>query len=331
MVENKKLADREKILEMPVKKVESDNKSLLKKIESDQTEIDILKVKVAELEEEKAHRDEQNKYLELKNKELEAAKKIKEHELYMMNKVLENMLGKSIEQRFKEIEVEELRAKRQAEIDAQMQDKGTNVEGSVIAERSIVLSTDPKSPIQNPTPISSISAIFDEDVLLEDMGVDDVDNDEDDDEEDDEEENDDKKDDDEKVFSASSYSSDDNDDDDDQGGAEEGEIRYTYTLDEVLKMFNVNEDEFKFDFEDELTAFDINHQPEYEYKYVEDADVYESVEIQDSTDEESVGSVLTFRTTQSVLVRVGNVAEIHFRHDTKKTVIEWSRNRGIIL
>ncbi|XP_022024560.1 histone-lysine N-methyltransferase 2B-like [Helianthus annuus] len=74
LFENKRLADREKILEMRVKKLESENKSLLKKIDADQTEIDILKVKVAELEEEKARRDEHNKYFELKNKELEAAK-----------------------------------------------------------------------------------------------------------------------------------------------------------------------------------------------------------------------------------------------------------------
>ncbi|KAJ0791687.1 hypothetical protein HanOQP8_Chr01g0008601 [Helianthus annuus] len=94
------------------------------------TEIDILKVKVAELEEEKTRRDEQNKYFELKNKELEAAKAMKEHEIYMMNKVLENMLGKSVEQRFEEIEVEEVRAKRQAEIDAEMKFKGKGVEGS---------------------------------------------------------------------------------------------------------------------------------------------------------------------------------------------------------
>ncbi|MFS7912279.1 hypothetical protein Hanom_Chr02g00128171 [Helianthus anomalus] len=37
LVENKRLVDREKILEMRVKKVESKNKSLLKKIEADQT------------------------------------------------------------------------------------------------------------------------------------------------------------------------------------------------------------------------------------------------------------------------------------------------------
>ncbi|MFS7936155.1 hypothetical protein Hanom_Chr05g00412121 [Helianthus anomalus] len=62
---------------MRVKKVESHNKSLMKKIEADQTEIDILKVRVAELDEEKARRDEQNKYFEMKNKELEAAKALK--------------------------------------------------------------------------------------------------------------------------------------------------------------------------------------------------------------------------------------------------------------
>ncbi|MFS8021070.1 hypothetical protein Hanom_Chr16g01423121 [Helianthus anomalus] len=99
-----------------------------------------------------------------------------------------------------------------------MKDKGKSVESSVNAERSIVLATDPESPIPNTVPISVVSAIFEEDVLLEDMGNDDIDDDEDDDEEDDDEEKDDKKnDDDEKVFSTSSHSYD-NDDDDDQGG-----------------------------------------------------------------------------------------------------------------
>ncbi|KAF5796855.1 hypothetical protein HanXRQr2_Chr08g0356761 [Helianthus annuus] len=136
--ENKKVVDRERILEMRVKKLESDNKELLKKIDTDQTEINFLKVRVAELEEEKARRDEQNKYFELKNKELEAAKAMKEHEFYMLNKVVENMLGKSVEQRFEEIAVEELRAKHQAEIDEQMKDKGKGVESSgAVVERSI--------------------------------------------------------------------------------------------------------------------------------------------------------------------------------------------------
>ncbi|MFS8016205.1 hypothetical protein Hanom_Chr15g01365731 [Helianthus anomalus] len=137
--ESKKVADREKIIEMRVKKLEIKNKSLLNKIDSDQTEIDILKVRVAELEEEKTRRDEQNKYFELKNKELEAAKALKEHEFYMLNKVVENMLGTSIEQKFEEIQVEELRAKRQAEIDEQMKVKGNGTKGSgAVVERSIV-------------------------------------------------------------------------------------------------------------------------------------------------------------------------------------------------
>ncbi|MFS8023876.1 hypothetical protein Hanom_Chr16g01456641 [Helianthus anomalus] len=74
LVESKRLVDRKKKLEKRVKFVEADNSSLIKKVEADQTEIDILKVKVAELEEEKARRDEQNKYFELKNKELKLLK-----------------------------------------------------------------------------------------------------------------------------------------------------------------------------------------------------------------------------------------------------------------
>ncbi|MFS8007538.1 hypothetical protein Hanom_Chr14g01262191 [Helianthus anomalus] len=56
----------------------------------------------------------------------------------MMNKVLESMLGKSIEQSFEEILVEEVRAKCQAEIDAEMKFKGKGVEDSETAERSIM-------------------------------------------------------------------------------------------------------------------------------------------------------------------------------------------------
>ncbi|XP_022026979.1 glutamic acid-rich protein-like [Helianthus annuus] len=185
--ESKKVAEREKILEMRVKKLESDNKALLKKIDTDQTEIDFLKVRVAELEEEKARRDEQNKYFEMKNKELEAAKALKEHDFYMLNKVVENMLGTSIEQKFEEIQVEELRAKRQAEIDEQMKDKGKGAESSVAAvERSIV----PSLVIENPVPISSVSALFEEPVTLEDLAADDDEEDDDEDDEGEEEEGD---------------------------------------------------------------------------------------------------------------------------------------------
>ncbi|XP_035838866.1 formin-like protein 5 [Helianthus annuus] len=287
--ESKKVSDREKILEMRVKRLETDNKELLKKIYIDQSEIDILKVRVAKLEEEKARRDEQNKYFEMKNKELEAAKAFREHEFYMLNKVVESMLGTSVEQRFEEIQVEEFRAKRQAEIDEQMKDKGKGTEGSVtVEERSIV----PSLVIENPIPLSSISGVFEEDVSLEELAKDD---------------------DDEKVFSASSHGSD-NDDDDAQGGmgikvteaskertvddflndyvneesVEEGEHFYTYSLEEIKEMTRMVNPDFKFDFEEELNAFDINHQPEYEYKYVEDADMYDRVEVEDWTDDESV-------------------------------------------
>ncbi|KAM0058159.1 hypothetical protein Hdeb2414_s0005g00167011 [Helianthus debilis subsp. tardiflorus] len=147
LVENKKLVDREKKLEKRVKTVEAENSSLLKRVEAGQTGIDIMKVRIAELEEEKARRDEQNEYFKLKNKELEAANAKKEHEIYMMNKVLENLLGKFVEQKFEEIEVEEVRARRQAAIDAEMKNKGKGVEGvSEVTKRAIVPSTVPESP-----------------------------------------------------------------------------------------------------------------------------------------------------------------------------------------
>ncbi|XP_022040926.1 glutamic acid-rich protein-like [Helianthus annuus] len=309
LVESKKLVDREKKLEKRVKSVEVENSSLLKKVEADQAEIDILKVKVAELEEEKVRRDEQNKYFKLKNKELEAANAKKDHEMFMINKVLENVIGTSIEQKFEEIQVEEVRARRQAAIDAKMKNKGKGVEG--VSERAIVPSIVSESPVQNPRPISAVSDDDDEDK------ADDADD----------------------VFSASSHS--DDDDDDGQGGTsvkvtevsneenvddylhddvneepedakgegenvddqnveserlilrlepdvEEGEIRHTYTMNEIIEMTRIDDPNFKFDFEDELNAFDINQQPDYQYKYVEEADNYDRVEVEDCSDEENV-------------------------------------------
>ncbi|XP_022030948.1 BAG domain-containing protein Samui-like [Helianthus annuus] len=303
LVENKKLVDREKKLEKHVKTVEAENSSLLQRVEADQVEIDILKVRITELEDEKARRDEQNKYFKLKNKELEAANAKKEHEMYMINKVLENLLGKFVEQKFEEIEVKEVRARCQAAIDAEMKNKGKGVEGvSNVSERAIVPSTVSESPVQNPRPISVVS---------------------------------------DDVFSASSHSDDDNNDDG-QGGTgikvteasteenvddylqddaneepedatgegehvndqnvddyeklilclepdvEEGEIRHTYTMDDIIKMTHIDESTFKFDFEEELNAFDMNQQPDYQYKYVEEAGNYDKVEVKDCSDEESV-------------------------------------------
>ncbi|XP_021991584.1 FK506-binding protein 5-like [Helianthus annuus] len=335
--DNKKVSDREKILEIRVKRLESDNKELLKKIDSDQSEIDILKVRVAELEEEKARRDEQNEYFKMKNKELEAAKAFRDHEFYMLNKVVESMLGTTVEQKFEELQVEELRAQRQAVIDEQMKDKGKGVEGSsAVTERSIV----PSMVVENPEPISAISGLFEEDTHLEEL-IGDDDEEDDDDEDEEEEGDDDEDDDDEKVFSASSHGSD-NDDDDAQGGTglkvteastekniddlmndsvneesggaegkgessdvqnvqqaeklilrldtyrEEGGHFHTYTLEAIKELTRMVNPDFKFDFEEELNAFDINQQPEYEYKYVEEADMYDRVEVEDWTDDESV-------------------------------------------
>ncbi|XP_022014664.1 rRNA-processing protein EFG1-like [Helianthus annuus] len=135
--------------------------------------------------------------------------------MYMMNKVLENLIGKPVEQRFEEIELEEVRARCKAEIAAEMKNKGkgVQVEGvSEVTKRSIVPSIVPESPIQNPCPISSVSGVFDDDVEIDDV--------ENDDEEDDEEEVDDEeimKDDADDVFSSNSDHDDDDNDDNDQG------------------------------------------------------------------------------------------------------------------
>ncbi|XP_022040940.1 glutamic acid-rich protein-like [Helianthus annuus] len=291
-------------------------KKLEKKVEEVLVYIDILKARIAELEDEKARRDEQKEYFKLKNKELEATNAKKEHEMFMINKVLENLIGTSVEQKFEEIQVEEVRARRQAAIDAEMKNKGKGVEGvSEITERAIIPSSVSKLPVQNPCPISAVSGIFEEDVLIDDVNDDEEDVEKDDDEEEDVDE--DKTDDADDVFSASSHSDDDNDDDG-QGGTgikvteasteenvddylhddaneepenaegegenvddqnvdeyeklilriepdvEEGEIRHTYTLDEYLKLTHVDENNFKFDFEEELNDFDINRQPEYQ-------------------------------------------------------------------
>ncbi|MFS7962752.1 hypothetical protein Hanom_Chr08g00730251 [Helianthus anomalus] len=305
LVENKKL-------EKHVKFVEAENSSLLKKVEVDQADIDILNVRITELDEEKARRDEQNEYFKLKNKELVANNAKKEHEMYMMNKVLENLIGKPVEQRFEEIELEEVRARRKAEIEAKMKNKGKGVQVEVVSEvteRAIVPSIVSESPIQNPCPISSVSGVFDDDIVVDDV--------EDDDEEDDEEEDEEiRKDNADDVYSASSHDDDDGIDDNDQGstgikvaeasteenvddylhddaneepenaesegehddtknvdesddhvsrlilrlehGVEEGEILHTYSLAEIIKMTHIDENEFKFDFEEELNKFDIN-------------------------------------------------------------------------
>ena len=102
----------------------------------------------------------------------------------MLNKVVESMLGTSVEQKFKELQVEELRAERQAEIERQMKDKGKGVEGSsAVSERSIV----PSMVVDNLEPITEISGLFEEETHLEELmgNSDDEDDEEEDEEEDD--------------------------------------------------------------------------------------------------------------------------------------------------
>ncbi|XP_022032312.1 trigger factor-like [Helianthus annuus] len=95
----------------------------------------------------------------------------------MMKKVLENLIGKPIEQRFEEIELEEVRARRKAEIEAEMKNKGAIVPSKVV-----------ESSILDPCPISSVSGeIDDDDDILKDDAHDvySIHNDDDDDDNDD--------------------------------------------------------------------------------------------------------------------------------------------------
>ncbi|XP_022030605.1 neurofilament medium polypeptide-like [Helianthus annuus] len=323
LVENKKLVDREKKLEKRVKIVETENSSLLKKVETDQVEIDIMEVKIGELEDEKARRDEQNKYFKLKNKELETANARKEHEMFMINKVLENLIGTSIEQKFEEIQVEEVRARRQAEIDAEMKNKGKSVEGtSEVTERAIVPSAVSESLAQNPCPISAVSGIFEEDVHSDD--------DDDDDgqggtcikvsEASNEGNVDDYLHDDVNEEPESAEGEGENVDDKNveserlilrlEPEVEEGEIRHTYTMAVIIKMTQIDDPNFKFDFEDELNAFDINQQPDYQYKYVEEADNYDRVEVEDCSDEESVNADASYFPTLVEFFSQENIDEL---------------------
>ncbi|KAF5818910.1 hypothetical protein HanXRQr2_Chr02g0071521 [Helianthus annuus] len=309
--ENKKAADREKLLVNRVQELE-------KKVEADRTEIDILKVRVSELEEEKNRRDAQNEYFELKHKELNEAKRAKDHELYMLHKVVESMLGSSVEDKFEELQVAEVRAERQAEIERQMKDKDKGVEGSSAVP---VLALVPSMVTENPEPISAVSGLFEDETHMHELIGD---SDEDDEVE---EEGNEEDDDDDFVFSASSHSSKGNDDDDAAGGSgvrvteaanekvvddlmndtvnEEsgeasgkGESDKTQIVEhsepsflrldvyrEILKDVNP---EIPFDFEEDLESFDINKQKDYKYDYVEDADQYDRVEVEECSDSEDV-------------------------------------------
>ncbi|KAJ0581070.1 hypothetical protein HanHA300_Chr04g0136741 [Helianthus annuus] len=258
LIENKKLLDREKKLEKRVKSVEVENSSLLKKVEADQTEIDILKVKVAELEEEKARRDEQNKYFELKNKELEAAKAMKEHEIYMMN-------------RAEDIEEDDDEEDDDEEDDDE--DKADDAD-DVFSASSHSDDDDDDDNNQGGTGVKVTETSNEQNV--DDFLHDDAN---------------------EEAEDASGEGENINEQNVDkreklilrlEPEVEEGEFRHIYTMNDIIEMMRINDPDFKFDFEEELNAFDMNQQPEYQYKYVEEADNYDQVEIEDCSDEENV-------------------------------------------
>ncbi|KAF5818101.1 hypothetical protein HanXRQr2_Chr02g0060901 [Helianthus annuus] len=235
-----------------------------------------MKVKIAELEDEKARRNEQNKYFKLKNKELEAANARKEHEMYMIYKVLESVIGKSVEKKSEEIQIEEVRARRQAEIDAEMKNKGKSVEDvlidDVINDEEEVEEDDDEDKVDDADDVFSASSHSDDDDDNDGQGGTGI-----------------------KVTEASNEQNIDdylpdnvNEEPEDAKGegenvddqnveserlilrlepeVEEGEIRHTYTMADIIKMTQIDDPNFKFDFEDELNAFDINQQPDYQYK-----------------------------------------------------------------
>ncbi|KAJ0765367.1 hypothetical protein HanPI659440_Chr08g0302671 [Helianthus annuus] len=307
--ECKKIADREKTLAGKVQRLEGENKVLTLKIEVDQTEIDVLKVRVSELEEEKNRRESENEYYKLKNKELMAAKALHEHKFYMLNRVVESMLETSVEQKYEELKLEDLRAERKAELERQMKDKGKGVEGSS------VMSIVPSMVIDNPEPISAVPGIVEEEIPSPKLiGGEDEEDDEDDDE-------------DEFVYSASSHSSKGDDDDDVAGGSgvrvteaskekvvedllndtvneesgeaeRKGESSKTQIvehheplflrLDVYREMLKDVNPEIQIDLEADLESFDINKQQDYKYDYVEDADIYDRVEVEECSDNEEV-------------------------------------------
>ncbi|XP_022031674.1 glutamic acid-rich protein-like [Helianthus annuus] len=282
--ENQKATDREKLLVNRVQELE-------KKVETDQTEMDILKVRVSELEEEKNRRESENEYYKLKNKELTSAKALHDHKFYMLNRVVESLLGMSVDQKFEELKLEDLRAERQAELERQMKDKGKGVEGSsAMPEMALV----PSMVIDNPEPISAVSGLFEEETPMHELiGGENEEDDEDDDE-------------DEFVYSASSHSSKGNDDDDAAGGSG---VRVTEAANEkvVDDLMNdtVNEEsgEASGKGESDKTQIVEHSEPlflrldvykemlkdkDYKYDYVEDADQYDRVEVEECSNSEDV-------------------------------------------
>ncbi|XP_022007617.1 uncharacterized protein LOC110906855 [Helianthus annuus] len=229
-----------------------------------------LEVRVSELEEEKSRRESENEYYKLKNKELMAAKALHEHKFYMLNRVVESMLETSVEQKYEELKLDDLRAERKAEVERQMKDKGKAVEGS--SAMSIV----PSMVVDNPVPISSVPGDDDDDAAR-DSGV--------------------------RVTEAAKekvvedlLNDTVNEESGEAGGKGESSKNQIVEhheplflcLDVYREMLNDVNPENPIDLEADLESFDINKQKDYKYNYVADADQYDRVEVEDCSDNEDV-------------------------------------------
>ncbi|MFS8035120.1 hypothetical protein Hanom_Chr17g01589321 [Helianthus anomalus] len=106
---------------------------------------------------------------------------------------------------------------------------------------------------------------------------------------------------------------------------EEGEILHTYTQVEIIKMMVIEDSEFNFDFEEELNKFDINHQPEYQYKYVEDADNYDKVELEDCIDDDQSKNVNVDTSSFPTLAELFSQAN---EDELKRKVAECVKNKS---
>ncbi|MFS7929681.1 hypothetical protein Hanom_Chr04g00335411 [Helianthus anomalus] len=90
-------------------------------------------------------------------------------------------------------------------------------------------------------------------------------------------------------------------------------------------MMVIEDSEFNFDFEEELNKFDINHQLEYQYKYVEDADNYDKVEVEDCSDDDQSENVNVDTSNFPTLVELFRQAN---EDELKRKIVECVKNKS---
>ncbi|MFS7962499.1 hypothetical protein Hanom_Chr08g00727331 [Helianthus anomalus] len=74
-----------------------------------------------------------------------------------------------------------------------------------------------------------------------------------------------------------------------------------------------------------LNKFDINQQPEYQYKYFEDADNYDRVEVEDCSDEDQVENVNVDSSNYLTLVEFFSQAN---EYELRRKVAESIKNKS---